>query len=105
MKQTATAIRLFEPRDYREIAAINNALWPEFPNTAEEIAHHDQKRDEDSKDPDRPIKWRRWVWEEEGRVAAVVNYNQSPWIYHPRKFEVWLMVHPDFHRRGIDMRA
>ena len=101
MSKIATAIRPFEAGDYKDVTAINNALWPEFPTTAEEIAHRDQKRDEDMKDPDKPIQWKRFVWAEDGRVLASAAYEQSPWIYHPRKFEFWIMVHPEAFRRGI----
>ena len=76
MTKTATGIRLFEARDYQDIAAINNALWPEFPETAAEISHNDQKRDEDTKDPEMPIKWKRWVWEEDGRIVARGSFSQ-----------------------------
>jgi len=101
MKETATKIRLHRDGDYAALAEIHNALFPEFPETAEEIAHHDVQRAKDEHDPEKPIKWKRFSWEEDGRVVAAGNYSQSPWMYHPRKFELWAMVHPDFQGRGI----
>ncbi len=101
MSKTATKIRLYNKSDCDAIADIHNALFPEFPETGEEIAHSDEQRIKDMEDPDKPIKWKRWVWEEDGRVVASGSYGQSPWMYHPRKFEIWVQVHPDFHRRGI----
>jgi len=104
MKETATGIRVHCENDYEALAEIHNVLFPEFPETAGEIAHYDEQRRKDELDPDKPIKWKRFSWEENGRVVAAGNYNQSPWMYHPRKFEVWVMVHPDFQRRGIGGR-
>lgn len=101
MENTATKIRLFEEGDYESIVRINNALFPEFPEAVEELARHDEQRRLDMKDPDKPIKWLRWVLEEEGRVAAYGGYSQSPWIYHPRKFKISMAVQPEFQRRGL----
>jgi mycothiol synthase len=101
MTETATKIRLFDKGDYEVIAEINNLLFPEFPETAEEIAYHDVQRLKDMEDPDMPIKWKRWVLEEGGRVVGSCFYSQSPWMYHPRKFNIWVAVHPEFHGRGI----
>jgi len=104
MTETATKIRPHAEDDYEAIAQINNALFPEFPETAGEIAHADEQRIQDMEDPEKPIKWKRYVWEEDGRVVGFGSYGQSPWMYHPRKFEVWTAVHPEFQRRGIGSR-
>ncbi len=104
MPESSTPIRPYREEDAEAIAEINNSLFPEFPETAEEIAHQDEQRRKDMEDPEQPIKWRRWVWQEEGRVMAVGSYGQDPWMYHPRKFNVWTAVHPDCQRRGIGGR-
>ncbi|MBC8367375.1 GNAT family N-acetyltransferase [bacterium] len=101
MTKTATKIRTHSEADYEAIAQINNALFPEFPETAEEIAHSDKQRIKDMEDPVQPIKWKRFVWEEDGKVVAFGSYGQAPFMFHPHKFEVWVAVHPDFQERGI----
>ena len=101
MTETATKIRLFDEGDYEAIAEINNLLFPEFPETAGEIAHSDKQRIKDMEDPVQPIKWKRFVWEEDGKVVAFGSYGQNSFMYHPHKFEVWAAVHPDFQNRGI----
>jgi GNAT superfamily N-acetyltransferase len=93
--------RSADPEDCAAIAEINNLVYPEFPETAEELMHRDRKREEDMADPEKPIKWARWLWEEDGRVLGNCSYSQSAWMYHPRKFDVWVIVHPEHRERGI----
>ncbi len=104
MSDTPSPIRPGTEADLEAIAGIHNSLYPEFPETAKELAHQDEQRRLDMQDPKQPIKWQRWVWEEGGQVLAQGSYGQDPWMYHPRKFNVWTAVHPDHHRRGIGAR-
>jgi GNAT superfamily N-acetyltransferase len=87
-------IRPFTRDDYPALIHVRNAALPEYPGTVEEMRYHDQHRDP-------KCEFRRWVAEQDGRIVAAGMYSQSPWMYHPRKFEVYVTVHPDFQCRGI----
>jgi mycothiol synthase len=88
------AIRPFTPDDYVGISEVMNAIYPEYPESPEELRHSDETREA-------KLKWARFVAVEDGRIVAVGGYGQSSGMYHPRKFQVDTMVHPDAEGRGI----
>lgn len=80
--------------DYAAVVAINNANFPEFPTSLEEMRHDDKRRPEQCKHA-------RWVAESNGQVVGYTEYGQHLGTYNPRKFELELAVHPDHYGRGI----
>ncbi|MCP5070622.1 MAG: GNAT family N-acetyltransferase [bacterium] len=84
----------FEERDYEAFADLHNIVFADYPETAAERKRHD-----DLKDPKHF--WRRWVWEEEGRILGTGFYGQDSWHYHPRKYFVEAVVAPEARGRGI----
>jgi GNAT superfamily N-acetyltransferase len=87
-------IRPFTPDDYEAVVAIGNAVFPEYPGTVEEARFHDANRDPKCKNF-------RWVAEVDGQVVGSANLNQSPMMYHPRKFWMDVEVHPEHQRQGV----
>lgn len=87
-------IRDFEERDYEAYADLHNRVFTDYPESAAERRRHDEL-----KDP--KFLWRRWVWEEHGRILGTGFYGQEAWHYHPRKFFVEAVVDPEARRRGI----
>ncbi len=87
-------IRPFTPEDYPATVAVTNAATPEYPRTVEEVKAWDARRDP-------KCKRERWVAEQNGQVVGVGMYDQSPWAYHPRRFSVFVAVHPEQQCRGI----
>src|SRR4051812_43827387 len=87
-------IRPFTPEDYSAISAVWCAVYPDYPETAEEIRHGDETRSD-------KITWGRFVAEQGGRVVGVGGYGQWQGMYHPQKFYMEVMVPPDEQGRGI----
>jgi len=89
-----TRIRQFEDKDYPSVVEIQNVLEPDDPIAVDELRYHDEHRDPKCKN-------QRWVAELDGRVVAYCQYDQSPGMYHPRKFSIHIGVHPEWQRKGI----
>jgi mycothiol synthase len=87
-------IRPFTPDDYAAVPAISRAIYPDYALTEDEMRYWDEHRDP-------AHKFQRWVAEQDGRVVAMGHYTQSFDTYHPRKFMIDIMVHPDVQRQGI----
>lgn len=87
-------IRSFKREDLDAVAAVHNAVFPEFPETAEEIAGHD------AQNPPGLI-WERLVAEDAGRIVGVAKYTQSNLWAHLNKYSVDVIVHPDWQGQGI----
>src|SRR5689334_19152942 len=87
-------LRPFTPEDYPAISAVWGAIYPEYPETADEIRHSDETR------PER-IKWGRFVAEIDSRIVGVGGYGQWHGMYHPQKFYVEVMVLPEEQQKGI----
>ncbi|MCB8945230.1 MAG: GNAT family N-acetyltransferase [Ardenticatenaceae bacterium] len=89
-------IRPFNPTDaeYEAIAALAKAVWVYDSPTAADYKHRDAGWDAN-------YLFQRLVVEENGRLLAVANYNQTPWSYLPGKYQWGIAVHPDHERRGI----
>jgi GNAT superfamily N-acetyltransferase len=80
--------------DYAAALAIDNACFPEYPGTVEEMKHGDASRSA-------KIKHRRLVAERDGVMLGVGNYGQFEGMYHPRKFSLGIFVHPDHQGSGV----
>jgi mycothiol synthase len=88
-------IRAFDPEsDYERLAALHNAVWPDYPITVEELQSRDAQREA-------KIRHHRLLAEKDGQVIAQAGIGQSSWSYHPQKFYVGVDVHPEFRQRGI----
>jgi len=87
-------IREFTSADYELLAGLRNAIYPDWPESAQDLRHRDETREA-------KCKWRRFFCEEDGTVVASGAYSQTAWMYHPRKFFVSVGVLPEFRRRGI----
>jgi GNAT superfamily N-acetyltransferase len=80
--------------DYEALVGITNAVYPEYPDTVEEWKFEDANRPAH-------ITLERWLAELDGRPVAWGGYNQTPWMFHPRRFRVSCQVHPDAQGQGI----
>ena len=82
------------PDDYEAIAELGAICFPEHQRTVEELRFADERRDS-------KLKFGRFLAEEDGKAVGFADYGNSSWLYHPQKFFIMLMVHPDYRRRGI----
>jgi GNAT superfamily N-acetyltransferase len=95
--QTAVPVRIrrFTPEDYAAIAEVDNTVFPDYADTADEIRIADEKREPH-------IKWGRFVAEDKnGRMIATANYGQHTDMYHPQKFHLGVIVLPEMQGKGI----
>jgi GNAT superfamily N-acetyltransferase len=91
------SIRPFTPDDYEAMVAVENSLYPEYGDTADEWRHRDAHREAH-------VLWNRYVAELDGQIVGVGGYTQSEGMYHPRKFYVYVSVRPEAQGRGIGAR-
>jgi len=87
-------IRDFTSDDYEAVAAMGNRVFPEYPSSADEFRHADESREA-------KCLHRRYIAEEDGVLLGHGIYEQRAAVYHPRKFEIEMMVHPEHQGRGI----
>lgn len=80
--------------DYAAVAAVGNAVAPEYPDSVEEIKHNDAARPAH-------IVYRRFVAELDGVAVGVASFGQMLGMYHPQKFSVYAGVIPSEQGRGI----
>ncbi len=87
-------IRPFTSSDYPAVQEILNGAFPEAPVSLEVLRAQYQNQD--------PIyKFQRWVAIYDRHVVAYGLYDQSPLMYHSRKFLISVVVHPDYESKGI----
>lgn len=94
---SAQRIRQFSDGDYEGVVALGNAAFPEYPGTVEEV-----RWDEEGRPPH--ILHRRWVAEGAlpgGELIGEAGFCHSAEMYHPRKFHLWVTVHPEHRSRGL----
>ncbi|HWI63737.1 MAG TPA: GNAT family N-acetyltransferase [Symbiobacteriaceae bacterium] len=80
-------------QDYQALSDLNSAIYNHY-QSPEEI------REEDETAPAH-CRHARWVAELDGRVAGTAQYFQLARRYHPRRFKLEVLVHPDCRGRGI----
>jgi GNAT superfamily N-acetyltransferase len=84
----------YDEADYEELAAVRNAVYPDYPITAAEWRRWDEQREAS-------LVFTRLIAELDGCQVGGLVFEQSIWMYHPQKFFVGIWVHPDHQRRGI----
>lgn len=97
MPHLTPCLRPFEDADYSALAALGTAVYPDHPETADELRLHDRRYQP-------PYRHGRWVAEVAGRVVGAVSYSQPPDSYHPQRFWLDVSVHPDHRGRGLGSR-
>lgn len=93
-------IRSERDDDFEAAAAIHCAIYPDWLVTADEMREYAAEVD-----PARYVRV-RLVAEDRaaGLVVAAATFHQLPWSFHPDRYRVRLMVHPDWQHRGIGRR-
>ncbi len=81
-------LRSFNAADYAALTDVHNAVHPDYRIADGEFERYDGLREE-------KIRWGRFVAELGGEVVAWASYTNSSWLYHPRKFWLDVLVHPD----------
>lgn len=90
-------IRPVTPDDLAAALDIYNAVYPEHAETLEETEHFlAELRDS----PLRPHV-QEWLAEVGGRPVGTARLWQAPWMFHPDRYHLELMVLPDFRQRGV----
>jgi mycothiol synthase len=92
--RTRVTLRPFTPDDYPALAAVNNAVYPDYPNSVEELRYNDEHRDP-------KCHFARFVAEHEGVLVGSGACGQYAGMFHPRKFFLGVDVHPDWQGQGI----
>jgi len=93
-------IRSERDDDFDSVAAMHNAIYPDWPVTADEMREHAGEVD-----PLRYVRVRLVAADRtSGRVVAAAAYHQVPWSFHPDRYLIRMMVHPDWQGRGIGGR-
>ncbi|GAB4458813.1 MAG: GNAT family N-acetyltransferase [Armatimonadaceae bacterium] len=87
-------IRPFANDDYEATAELGAACFPDHQTTANEMRFGDERRDP-------KLRFGRFIAEADGKLVGFAEYANSAWSYHPQKFFLMLMVHPEYRRRGI----
>lgn len=89
------SIRPFRSDKYDAMAALGAAAFPGEPFDAGDLRHFDENQAR------RGMLHGHLVAEAGDRMVGAARYYQHPGRYHPQKFGVDIMVHPDFQRQGI----
>lgn len=93
-QQLDIKIRDFEQNDYPEVSKLNNAVFPDRPLTADEYVEFDKNRAE-------KCKHRRWMATVDDKVVGTGLYIQYAFQYDPDKFNIWIVVAPEYQNKGI----
>jgi GNAT superfamily N-acetyltransferase len=98
MSQLPVEIRPFSGQDYNALADLSNAVYPEYRVTAEELREDDEFFDREGK-----YLRRRYVAVDlrTGELVGYASVSHMPFAFHPQKFQMGLMVHPERRKQGI----
>jgi GNAT superfamily N-acetyltransferase len=85
----------FSPQHYSALTALWNLAYPELQRTELEMRLADLGQAPEAAP-------RRWLAELEGRAVAVGGYEHCEGeLFHPRKFQLHLVVNSEYRRQGI----
>lgn len=84
----------YSDHDYAQTIAIQNANWPDQPESVTWWQYRDQVRSKEHF-------YQTVLAELEGQIVAHAFYMEPSWSYRPGKYHIGIMVHPDYQRRGI----
>lgn len=87
-------IRGFLPIDYPAVVDIHNTIYPNLALTEEAWIDRDRRRDP-------KYKSQCYVALEDERIVGYGLFSQQIFDYHPRKFDISILVLPQYRRRGI----
>ena len=87
-------IRPFTPEDYPALARIANAAAPDYPSSVAEMEFCDARRDAKCRQG-------RWLIERDGQAVGFGEYSQRSSSYHPRRFQVNVIVQSDCQSQGL----
>ncbi len=89
------------PQDYPAIAMVLTAESPEWPTTAEDLAHSDAVRDP-------KFHWTVFVVEEtslgEKRIIGTASAGHDSLAHREDKFKINIRIHPDMQGQGVGSR-
>ncbi|MEZ4615426.1 MAG: GNAT family N-acetyltransferase [Caldilineaceae bacterium] len=80
--------------EYSALAAIHLAAWGEIWLDGAARLLHDEKRNPD-------FLFERLVAEVDRSIVGHATYGENAWNHQPGKYELDIVVHPDWQRRGI----
>ncbi len=84
-------VRPFAPDDYPGLAEVASAINPEYPETADNLRHHDETRDKSRKH-------HRLIAVKNGSVVGQGGYTDYP--RGTNRFFIWMEVHPEQQGNG-----
>jgi mycothiol synthase len=87
-------IRLATLDDIEARVRVHNASRPDNQITLEVALHSEKVRKQD-------LVFQRFAAEVDDNVVAFAYYSQLEWMFHPQKFDMNVLVHPDYRKRGI----
>jgi mycothiol synthase len=87
-------IRPATPDDTEARVKVHNASRPDNQMTLETALHAERTRS-------KTLIFQRFAAEVDSEVVAFAYFGQNEWLLHPHKFDLNILVHPDFRRRGI----
>ncbi|GHF95276.1 phosphinothricin acetyltransferase [Deinococcus piscis] len=92
-----TTLRPATPADLTATLAIYNAVYPHHAKSLEETEHFLAQLRGSPLQPH----LHDWVAEEDGEIVGTARLWQAPWMFHPDRYHLELMVLPEFRGRGI----
>lgn len=84
----------YSEHDYAAAVAIQNAVWPDQPETVAWWQHRDQARN-------KQYFYQPLLVEAAGQIVASGHMMETPWSYRPGKYAIGVTVQPAYERRGI----
>ena len=80
--------------DFEASTHVFNSMYPEYAQPVAQSKYDDENRSKD-------YFYLREMIEKDGKVIAVGRVNQSPWSFHPQKYDWGVFVHPDYDATDI----
>jgi mycothiol synthase len=87
-------IRPATPDDTEARVYVHNASRPDNQITLETAIHSEKSRKKE-------LVFQRFAAEVDGNPVAFAYYSQLEWMFHPQKFDMNVLVHPDYRKRGV----